>query len=211
MIEWLINNWIEITGVVFTLIFLSLEVLGKWSMWIIGIISGLFYVWINCDAHLYALMGLSVFNTLISLYGLYCWKFAKTKDNKNLKFNFIEKKLALLLVLIGMAVFIAIAFILIQFTDTPNPFTKNGEPLPFILDSLITTLSIIAVWMAAKKIIESWYLWLFVNPCTILLYVYKEMYPSTALYIVYTFFSIVGYLQWKKLAIQQNDSINAKL
>jgi nicotinamide mononucleotide transporter len=203
MIEWLNTNWIEITGALLTLVFLYLEVTRKWTMWIIGIVSGLFYIYINFDAKLYALAGLCTYNVAVSIYGIYCWKFAKTKNNQDLPFIFITKKITSQLVLIGIAIFATIAFILFRFTDIENPFASSGTLLSFTLDNLITTLSIIAAWMAAKKIVESWYLWLVVNPCTIALYIYKEMYPSTILYIIYAVFSIIGYKQWRKTAIQQ--------
>jgi nicotinamide mononucleotide transporter len=203
MIEWINNNWIEFVGAILTLIFLYLEVTRQWTMWIIGVLSGLFYVYINFNAQLYALAGLCTYNVIVSLYGIYCWKFAKTKNNQDLPFIFISKPFVLKLSLIGIAVFASIAFILLRFTNIPNPLAENGELFPFILDNLITTLSILATWMAAKKIVESWYLWLVVNPCTIALYLYKGMYPSTILYIVFAIFSVVGYIQWRKVALQQ--------
>jgi nicotinamide mononucleotide transporter len=203
MTNWIYNNWIEVTGVIFTLIFLALEVLGKWTMWLVGIISAIFYIYINFDQKLYAIMGLNVYNASISLYGLYCWKFFRTENNRTLKFNFIGRKLILYLTITGIFIFGIIAFIIFRFTDIPNPFAEKNAFISFFLDSLITTLSIIATWMAAKKIVESWYLWMIVNPCTIALYFYKGMIPSTILYLVYAGFSIVGYLQWKKMAIQQ--------
>jgi nicotinamide mononucleotide transporter len=203
MIEWINNNWIEFVGAGLTLIFLYLEVTRKWTMWIIGVLSGLFYIYINFDAQLYALAGLSTYNVAISLYGIYCWKFAKTKNNEDLPFVFISKRLALKLSGIGIAVFAIIAFILLRFTNISDPWAENGEFFPFILDNFITTLSIIATWMAAKKIVESWYLWLIINPCTIVLYLYKSMYPSTILYVVYAIFSVVGFIQWRKAALQE--------
>jgi nicotinamide mononucleotide transporter len=203
MIEWLINNWIEVAGAFLTLVFLYLEVTRKWTMWLVGIISGFFYVYINFDAKLYALAGLCVYNVIVSCYGVYCWKFAKTRNNRDLPFCFITKKLTFQLLLTAIAVFAAIAFLLIQFSDIENPFTSAGTLFPFILDNLITTLSIIAAWMAARKIVESWYIWMFINPCTVVLYIHKELYPSTFLYVIYSIFSVVGYIQWRKTAIQQ--------
>jgi nicotinamide mononucleotide transporter len=199
---WLTVNWIEITGALLTLIFLYLEVTRKWTMWLVGILSGLFYVFINFDAQLYALAGLCTYNVAVSVYGIYCWKFAKTKNNEELPFRFITRKLTMRLALIGLAVFAAIAWMLVQLTDIPRPWTDGAALFPFIFDNLITTLSILAAWMAARKIVESWYLWMFINPCTIALYIYKDMYPSTVLYVIYTLFSIVGYVQWRKIAVQ---------
>jgi nicotinamide mononucleotide transporter len=201
MINWIFNNRIEIAGVIFTLIFLFLEVRGKWTMWIVGIVSAVFYVYINMGLKLYAMMGLSVYNAAICAYGLYCWRFMKTGKNEGLTFNYLSFRLGIVLCAVGFSVFGLIAFVLLKFTDIENPFAGgNGAFLRFLLDCLITTLSIIATWMAARKIIESWFLWMAVNPCTVALYVYSGMAPSAVLYIVYTVFSIFGYVQWKKMA-----------
>jgi len=200
---WLIQNWIEVTGAVLTLIFLYLEVSRKWTMWIIGILSGLFYVYINFDQQLYAMMGLRSYDVFVSIYGLYCWKYAKTKDNSELPFRFINKTLTFRLIAIGIAIYVVLGFIVTRFTDIPNPFSAGGEPVPFFIELLAVTLSILAVWMAAKKIVESWYLWMVVNPCSIALYVFKGMYPTTLLYVVFAIFSVVGYIQWRKVAVKE--------
>ena len=200
---WLFENWIEVTGAVLTLIFLYLEVSRKWTMWIIGILSGLFYVYINFDQQLYAMMGLRSYDVFVSIYGLYCWKYAKTKDKQELPFRFINKTLTLRLVAIGIAVFVVLGFIVTRFTGIPNPFAEGGEPVPFFIELLAVTLSILAMWMAAKKIVQSWYLWMVVNPCSIALYVLKGMYPTTLLYIVFAIFSVVGYIQWRKVAVKE--------
>jgi nicotinamide mononucleotide transporter len=203
MIEWINNNWIEVTGAFLTLVFLYLEVTRKWTMWIVGMLSGLFYVYINFDQQLYAMMGLRSYDVFVSIYGLYCWRFAKSKNNSALPFRFIDKTLTLKLIGIGIAVYAVLWFIVVQFTDMPNPLTANVNPVPFFIELLAVTLSILATWMAAKKIVESWYLWMIVNPCTITLYILKGMYPSTILYIVFAIFSIIGYIQWRKVAIQE--------
>ena len=172
-------------------------------MWIIGILSGLFYVYINFDQQLYAMMGLRSYDVFVSVFGLYCWKYAKTKDNQELPFRFINKTLTLRLIAIGIIIYAVLGFIVVRFTDIPNPFTEGGEPFPFFIELLAVTLSIIAMWMGAKKIVEMWYLWMIVNPCSIALYVYKGMYPTTILYIVFAIFSVVGYIQWRKVAIKE--------
>ena len=200
---WLQQNWIEVTGAAITLIFLYLQIQRKWTMWIIGILSGLFYVYINFDQQLYAMMGLRSYDVFVSIYGIYCWKFAKTKDNTALPFTFIKKKIVFRLIPIGMAIYAALGFIVLRFTNIPNPFAEGGEPFVFFIELLAVTLSIIAVWLGARKIIEMWYLWMVVNPCTITLYIYKGMYPSTILYIVFTIFSVIGYLQWRKVAVKE--------
>jgi nicotinamide mononucleotide transporter len=198
IIDWLKINWIETAGAVLTLVFLYLEVTRRWSMWLVGIASGLFYVYINYSEHLYAMMGLRSYDVAVSLYGLYCWRFVRSKKGGELPFSFIKIKTAAVLAVIGIIVYAAISYTIINFTDTPDPFSANGQPAIFFIEILTVTLSIIAVWMAARKIVESWYLWMIVNPCSIAVYLIKGMYPSTILYLVYAIFSVVGYIQWRK-------------
>jgi len=200
--DWLQRNWIETTGAILTLIFLYLEVTRKWTMWLVGIASGLFYVYINYSEQLYAMMGLRSYDVLVSLYGLYCWRFVRSKKGEELPFGFIKLKTAATLTVIGVVIYVALSWFVLRFTDAPNPFSEGGQPALFFIEILTVTLSILAVWMAARKIVESWYLWMIVNPCSIVIYLIKGMYPSTILYLVYAIFSIVGYIQWRKTALK---------
>lgn len=201
MVTWIVEHITEIAGVAFTLIFLALEIKGKWTMWILGIVSAIFYIIINTESKLYAMAGLNLYNAAICGYGLYCWKFLKSgPKTKGLKFSNITPKLSIILSAVGIIVFGIIATVIAVFTDVPDPFQNIRTLIPFALDSLITTLSIIATWMAARKIVQSWFLWMTVNPLTIVVYVYREMAPSAILYVIYTAFSIFGYIQWKKFA-----------
>jgi len=190
MNQWIVllaKNWVELVGVIFTLIMFPLVVARKWTAWIISIISSLFYGYINFSKNLYALAAFCFCNVVLSFYGLYCWKFAKS--NQNLLFRFITKSLLLKLILTGIAIGLVITFSL-KFVDGSNP-----------LDPLITTLNVIAAWMTARKIIESWFLWLISDVLLFALYSYKEMYPSAFLYVIFTVFSIFGYISWRKQAM----------
>ncbi len=192
MINWLCNNWIEIVGAAFSFLYLILEVKQNWVMWIIGIISSSFYIYIFFHAHLFANMGMNIYYTAMSFYGLYCWKLAKTTGEGN-DFHFINTKLTFLLIFISLVVFGIIYSILLHFPESEVP----------IPDTLIATLSIVATWMTAKKIVECWYPWIFVNFFAIGLYAHQHLYPTAILYIFYGILSIVGLIRWRKSVIQK--------
>lgn len=191
---WIFQNWIELVGVVFALIMLPLEIARKWTAWIVSICSSFFYIYINFTEKLYAMSGFCFYNIIISFYGIYCWKFIKTKNNQNLSFSFITKKLLSKLVPIGITIWSIILIPIAQFSYSTMSIVI------FILDTLITTLSVIAAWLTVKKVVESWILWLIADICAIIVYIYKGMYPSVFLYIVYSIFSIFGYVFWQKEA-----------
>lgn len=191
MIDWLTNNWIEVVGALLAFLYLILEVRQNWLMWIVGVFSSAFYIYIFFNAHLFANMGMNVYYTIMSAYGMYCWKFAKNRNDEDNQFHFISGKLALKLSAVAVIIFGLIYFILIRFpeSEVPGP------------DALVATLSIVATWMTAKKIVECWYPWIFVNFFAIGLYAYQSLYPTAILYVFYGVLSIVGLIQWRKSVI----------
>ncbi len=86
--------------------------------------------------------------------------------------------------------FVAIALILIEFTDSNVPWA----------DSFTTALSIVAMWMLAKKYAEQWLVWILIDIVSSGLYVYKSLYFTAALYAVYAVIAIFGYRKWLQLA-----------
>ncbi len=71
------------------------------------------------------------------------------------------------------------------------------------MDSLTTALSITATWMLAKKYIEHWLIWIFVDLLSAGLYIYKNLWPTVILFGIYTAMAVFGYLNWKKDIHQQ--------
>ena len=187
--DWLVKNWIEVVGASLALLYLLLEVRQKWTMWIVGIFSSAFYVSIFFSAHLFANMGINVYYTLMSFYGLYCWKFAKRNDEENsIDFHSISSRLAIILSILSVLIFIVIYGIL-------TFFPESEVPIP---DALVAALSIVATWMTARKIVECWYPWIFVNFFAVGLYAYQGLYPTAVLFIIYGILSIFGLINWRK-------------
>jgi len=188
MAEWINNNYIEITGAILAFLYLILEIKKKWIFWIVGIFSSAFYVYIFFHAGLYAEMGLNFYYILMSFYGLYCWKFATKKEEKNDGFHHIDKKTTLVLSVVFVVLFGIILLILQEF---PN----SQVPVP---DALIAVLSIIATWMTAKKMIECWHVWIFANMFACGFYIYQKLYPTAVLFSIYSILSVVGLIEWRK-------------
>lgn len=193
LIEWVNNNYIEIIGAILAFIYLILEIKRKWFFWLVGIFSSAFYVYIFFKVGLYAEMGLNFYYILMSIYGLYYWKFSPKSKNENLNFIHISSKLIFVLIFVF---FILFGFALIILRQFPS----SQVPIP---DALIAILSIIATWMAAKKIVESWYLWIFVNSFATILYIHQKLYPTAVLFSIYSIFSFIGLIEWQKSVKKQ--------
>ena len=188
-------EFLEILGTIVGLVYLYLEYKASIHLWIAGIIMPAIYIFIYWQAGLYADFGINVYYLLVALYGWFLWKYGNKSASDNntkgeeLPISMLPKKYILPLILVFAATFALILYILISFTDSNVPY----------LDSFTTALSIVGMWMLAKKIIEQWWVWIVVDLVSAGLYVYKELYLTSGLYALYAVIAFFGYLNWKKL------------
>lgn len=186
--DWIIDNWIEITGSIAGFIYIFFEINASKWMWPVGLFTAIFYVAVFFSSKFYADMSLQFYYIGVSIYGWYWW-INKGKKGKTLEISRLSKTLFYKLVLASVLIFILIAFILTNYTDSPLPYW----------DAMTTALSIVATWMLARKIIEQWWLWVFIDFVSMGLYLYKGLYPTSILFVVYTALAIVGYYKWKTM------------
>ncbi len=188
--SWLYANYFEIIGTITSLIYLYLSLRKNILCWLFGIISSSIYIYVFFQSGFYADMGLNVYYVLISIYGWIIWaKGNRAKDDKSkLLVSRISLNLALVLLLVTAIIFVIIAIILTNFTDSQIPYW----------DAFTTAGSIVATWMLARKIIEHWIIWIVVDLVSIGLYIYKDLHTTSVLFLVYTTIAIFGYIKWKK-------------
>lgn len=189
MLNWLQNNYIEVLGAVTGLIYLYLEIRQNIWLWPLGIVTSALYIYIFFVSKFYADMGLQFYYLAISIYGWWHWLYGgKAEAKDSLPVIRVDLKTVMILVPITIAIFGLIAFILVRYTDSPVPYG----------DAFTTALSITATWMLARKILDMWWLWMIVNAVSLVLYIYKGLYPTSVLFLFYFSMSILGYLQWRK-------------
>ncbi len=185
--DWVLVNYIELLATVSGLLYIYFSVKQNILLWLFGIISSALYIYVYFSAKFYADMSLQFYYLVISFYGWYFWIFGKTKNSQTLKISRTNKKTALVLLALTILFFGIYVFIL-KFTDTDVIYW----------DSFTTAAGITATWMLVKKKIEQWIIWVIVDFVSIILYVYKELYITAILFVVYTILAVVGYYQWKK-------------
>lgn len=188
LLIWCTKNYIELIATVSGFIYLIYSVLGNKKLWFFGLVTSLLYVFVFFNAGVYADMGINIYYVIVSIYGWVHWTFYRNDQTKELPVSRIKLKEIVQLGAVTLLIFFLIYFVLNKFTDSDIA----------IWDSITTAASITGTWMLARKILEHWLVWIFVDTLSVGLYIYKELYPTVALFIVYTIFSIVGFYQWKK-------------
>ena len=193
--EWLLGNKTELLGAILGILYIRFSIRQNILTWPTGILTSLLYVIVFFKSGLYAAMGLQFYYVVISIYGWYYWLKGKTDVDKTvLPVQAVNKKLWVKIGFTSIIIYAAILFVLIRFSDSEVP----------LLDSLTTSFSIVATWMLAKKYIENWIIWIFVDFVTIGLYIYKSLWPTVILFLVYTVMAFFGYIEWKKDLKRQN-------
>ena len=186
---WINNNYIELLGLIFGLLYIVLSIKQNIWCWPVGFITSALYIYVFLVTKFYADMGLQVYYLIVSVYGWYHWMFgSKSKQQDDLKITRVNIKLAAYLFLVGLTLFVVIAYILVNFTDSEIPYW----------DSFTTSASFIATWMLARKIIDHWIIWIIVDFVSLGLYVYKGLFPTVVLFAVYTVLAILGYIEWNR-------------
>jgi nicotinamide mononucleotide transporter len=191
-------DYLEIIGTIIGLVYLWLEYHASIYLWVASVVMPVVYTFIFFDAGLYADMGIQIYYVLASVYGFICWKWAisrKTKEiaTETLKIAHTPRRLIMPLSIVCTLLTFTIAFILISFTDSNVPWW----------DSVTTSLSIVAMWLMARKYIEQWWVWLVVDVVSAGVYIYKDLYFTAGLYALYAIIAYFGYKKWKELMIAQ--------
>ncbi|KAA6344323.1 Nicotinamide riboside transporter PnuC [termite gut metagenome] len=189
-------NYLELTGTLIGLLYLWLEYKASIYLWAAGILMPAIYIFVYYEAGLYADTGINVYYLLAALYGWALWKRGNGKT-EGLPITHTPVRVLFPVSLVFMVSFSFIAWLLINYTDSNVPWT----------DSLITALSIVGMWMLAKKYVEQWLVWMVVDVVCCGLYVYKDLYFTSGLYGFYAVISVFGYFKWKRM---MNETVQAQ-
>lgn len=109
-------------------------------------------------------------------------------DKSELPIARLSKGLFIILILLVFALTIVSGYFLKNYADSSLPY----------LDAFTTSASIVATWMLARKMLENWLFWIVIDMVSMFMYIYKELYATAALFLVYTVIAYFGYLKWKK-------------
>lgn len=183
---------LEIIGTLVGLVYLWLEYKASIYLWVVSIVMPAIYLFVYFEAGLYADFAINVYYLGAALYGWLVWKYAKRADNqKELPITRMPMRSWLKAFGIFLLAQCSIVWLLVGFTDSDVPGW----------DAFTTSLSIIGMWMLARKYLEQWWVWLVVDIVCVGLYVYKELYFTAALYMLYAVVAVFGWLNWKRMML----------
>jgi nicotinamide mononucleotide transporter len=170
--------WLEAIAVLLALLGVIFTIQGKRICWILNVLSGLVYLKVFATSGLKGQMFLQLLYVGMGIYGYVSWNSEKIVEFKSLGF---PKTFALTLfaLSVGLVCFKLVSEVL-------------------LLDALITSVSVLAAFLVARRAVESWILWFCVDAVSIGMFCYQKLYLTAALFFVYALLSIAGYNEWSK-------------
>jgi nicotinamide mononucleotide transporter len=189
---------LELTGVVTGLLCVYLAAKNNIWNWPFAIISTAIYIFVFAEAALYADMGQNVYLLLINIYGWYYWSRQPADAPKVPVVHITRKQVALLLSIAALAT-PALGFLLVKLAPL-----LHYQPAAFpYLDSFCTVISLTAQVFMARKVLENWLIWIFVDIIYVGIYLSKALQPTAFMFGVYAILALVGYIDWRKAYKQQ--------
>lgn len=175
-------------GTAFAIVYVILAMrLSRWC-WIAGTISSLLFVFIYIKANLYYEAVLNLVYAALGVYGWISWRNRTNEDDAK----------------IHSVSFRALASGIIASTAAGIILGSAAHHLLKVefayADALLSTFSIFATVLTARKILENWIFWILIDALSSYVYFLKgpSMYLVGLLFIFYTFMALSGYISWKK-------------
>lgn len=184
---------LEILGFCIGLVYLYWEYHADAKVWFASVIMPAISMWIYFSKGLYADFGINIYYLVIAVYGFIAWTRGTSgrHDSGKAPRKITHVRLPVAAMAVGAMVFLwwGIWWVLTSITDSTVP----------VADAFTTALSIVGLWMMARKYAEQWLVWFIVDIVCAGLYFYKGLHFYSILYAIYTVISIFGYRKWLRM------------
>ena len=159
--------------------------------------TGIFvYILLN-----FSLLGDTIINAYffsMSIYGWYFWSRKKDEVIINQVSTINRNEIKYLFILaISSLIFIYLVY---DYFDKWNNWTAY-------VDNVTTAIFFIAMWLMAKRKVESWIFWIIGDLITVPLYFYKGLTISSLQYIIFLILAVLGYISWKKILDKNHQKL----
>ena len=145
------------------------------------------YFFVFFQARLYSDALLQIFFFVVQLYGWANWVRSRTRAG--------EVPVSLMTASALMAWSVGTILASLTWGILMARYTNAAAP---VIDAFIAGFSISAQILMARRKIENWILWIMVDIVAVGLYFYRDLRPTSALYLLFLILSIAGLIGWRR-------------
>jgi nicotinamide mononucleotide transporter len=188
-------SYIECVGTLLYLWSVWLIARRRMLTWPVGIVSVLLYMLLFYQIRLYSDAIEQVYYLGASVYGWLYWSRAKGDAESPVAVSFSSRRAILVWAGITVCMSCAVAAAMERIhLWLPGIFPEPAS-YPF-LDALTTVMSLVAMWLMARKHTESWVYWILVDVIGVGLYYAKDVKFISLLYVMLLVLATKGLLGW---------------
>ena len=160
-----------------------------------GLLNTTIYIYLSFKGHLFGEASVNLYYTIMSLYGWYLWT---RKNQTNHEFilqitnSNTNERIQQFLFFAGVYALIYFALVYVKQSFAP-------EAIPWA-DALASASAYTAMWLMAKKKVESWFWWVLTNIASIPLYFIKGYTFTSVQFLVLLILAIAGWIEWSRKA-----------
>lgn len=176
----------ELAGVVFGLLYVWLAIRESPRCWPFGIANAALFLVVFSHARLYGAAALQAVYVVVSVYGWYEWLHGGVGHGR-LAVSRTPRRWLAGLGAAGALFAVALGLFLKLRTDAALPFP----------DAATTAFSLVAQWMATRKWLENWLVWIVVDVVYVAMYASQGLLPTAGLYAAFLVLATFGYREWR--------------
>ena len=189
-------SYVEFIGTVLGLISVFLAARANIFTWPTGIANAIFFMLIFYQIHLYSDMFLQMYFCVMGVYGWFTWKYRAEHAQSAIRTLSNTNRLWLAALIVGAVLIIGTLISQIHLL-LPQIFEKPAS-YPYI-DTFVAVSSVLAVILLARRIFETWVLWVLVDITSIWLYYVKGVKLIAVEYVIFLSLAVLGVISWYRL------------
>ncbi len=182
--------FLEFIAVLLGILSVIFAKMNKIAVYPTGMISTGIFVYLLFKFELLGDMIINAYFFFMSIYGWFYWSYKKEGQIIN-KVSYGSNKDYIIGALIFLISLILISIIYKLF----NLFNSWSA----YIDTLTTGIFFVAMWLMARRKVESWIFWIIGDLISIPLYLYKGLAITTIQYFIFTIIAVMGYKSWVKI------------
>jgi nicotinamide mononucleotide transporter len=183
-------NWLELLGLLTGVLCVWLLIRENILTFPLGLLYAVITVVVVARHNLFADVILNLYYVAMNAYGWYFWTYGgrDRRASEQLLVSWVPRIQWLGLIAIMIVGTVAMGWYFASQTTAALPYP----------DSFTTVASFVAMWMSARKYLESWALWFVIDVVQVGLYVIKGIEAYAVLYLIYLAMAVFGWLAWRK-------------
>jgi len=180
------SEW-EILAVVFGIAYVLLAAKESLWTWLFAFLSTIIYTILFWEGALVSSSLLNFYYMIMAVYGFVLWRSGGEKGEE-LEISRWSFKKNVKVIVSGLILAAILGYLSDTYTEARFAY----------LDTYVMVFSVIATWMLANKVLETWLYWMVIDTAAIVLYWKSGYLVTIILFVLYVILAFYAYYSWWK-------------